>query len=111
MLKDVAHADVAKNETIDDADANYDDYYDVSRAVFVCLLSVSTRIHQVLIHLIINRSSKRGDEFATLIDSLQALLLVCWLMSTFQLFFVIFCFRIRSLTFMSNNFETWCRVE
>jgi hypothetical protein len=30
MLKDVAHADVAKNETIDDADANYDDYYDVS---------------------------------------------------------------------------------
>lgn len=35
MLKDVSHADVAKNdekndETIDDTDPNYDDYYDVS---------------------------------------------------------------------------------
>lgn len=30
MLKDVAHADVAKNDdTIDDSDPNYDDYYDV----------------------------------------------------------------------------------
>lgn len=28
MLKDVSHADVAKGE--DDADATYDDYYDVS---------------------------------------------------------------------------------
>lgn len=28
MLKDVSHADVAKGE--DDADAAYDDYYDVS---------------------------------------------------------------------------------
>lgn len=31
MLKDVQHADVGKNnETIDETDANYDDYYDVS---------------------------------------------------------------------------------
>ena len=28
MLKDVAHADVAKTED-DDTDPNYDDYYDV----------------------------------------------------------------------------------
>lgn len=31
MLKDVSHADVAKDdEIIDDTDPNYDDYYDVS---------------------------------------------------------------------------------
>jgi hypothetical protein len=31
MLKDVSHADVAKtDDTIDDTDPNYDDYYDVS---------------------------------------------------------------------------------
>lgn len=30
MLKDVSHADVAKGEdSIDDTDATYDDYYDV----------------------------------------------------------------------------------
>lgn len=29
MLKDVAHADVAKTDD-DDTDPNYDDYYDVS---------------------------------------------------------------------------------
>lgn len=30
MLKDVAHADVAKDD-IDSTDANYDEYYDVRR--------------------------------------------------------------------------------
>jgi hypothetical protein len=30
MLKDVSHADVGKNNHVDDIDANYDDYYDVS---------------------------------------------------------------------------------
>lgn len=29
MLKDVAHADVAKDDIIDEADPTYDDYYDV----------------------------------------------------------------------------------
>lgn len=29
MLKDVAHADVGKNDDIDETDPNYDDYYDV----------------------------------------------------------------------------------
>lgn len=30
MLKDITHADVAK-EDIDNTDANYDEYYDVSQ--------------------------------------------------------------------------------
>jgi hypothetical protein len=47
MLKDVAHADVAKNETIDDADANYDDYYDVS---WTCVLFVQSCRESVGIH-------------------------------------------------------------
>lgn len=29
MIKDISHADVAKDD-IDNGDANYDDYYDVS---------------------------------------------------------------------------------
>lgn len=36
MLKDVAHADVAKDDDIvDDTDPNYDDYYEVSTNVFL----------------------------------------------------------------------------
>lgn len=36
MLKDVAHADVAKDQLkddIDNTDANYDEYYDVRRSL------------------------------------------------------------------------------
>lgn len=34
MLKDIQHADVAK-EDIDNTDANYDEYYDVRRRIFI----------------------------------------------------------------------------
>lgn len=33
MLKDIQHADVAKDD-IDNTDANYDEYYDVRRRIF-----------------------------------------------------------------------------
>lgn len=39
MLKDVTHADVAKDDDIvDESDPNYDDYYDVSATVGIRLI-------------------------------------------------------------------------
>lgn len=41
MLKDVSHADVAKDdEIIDDTDGNYDDYYDVSFDTFTSISDI-----------------------------------------------------------------------